>query len=106
MPAIDPLNVAGIIIALIAALGAWATHRSSAKATVVNAKAAAELEAYGRAVNMDRETIKQQDAEILELRQDRMADRRRIKELEKDNEELHEECMKLRRRVTFLEEKR
>lgn len=102
---VDPLNIGAILIALFSLLGSWATQRSSAKAALQNTRAAAEVEAYARAVKMDSETIQRQDAEILELRNERNADRKRIKELEDDNEGLHRECRHLRRRVILLEEK-
>lgn len=100
---IDPLNLGAILIALIAALGAWLTHRQTAKATIVSAKSAAEMEAYGRAVNMDRETIKRQDGEIEKLREENDKLKKRVKTLEDDYDKLHSEHRKLRLRMTAIE---
>ena len=102
---LDPLNIGAICIAFIAALGTWATQRTSAKAAIVNEKAKAEAEAYSRAVKMDSDTIARQDKEILELREDNDSLRKRIRELEKDNGEQHLELIQLRRRVLHLEKK-
>lgn len=100
---LDPLNIGAICIAVIAALGTWATQRTSARAAIVNEKAKAEAEAYSRAVKMDSETIARQDEEILELRERNDALRKRLKELEKEYEEQHLELIQLRRRVLYLE---
>lgn len=102
---LDPLNIGAIMIAIIAALGTWASQRSSAKAAVLNEKAKAEAEAYSRAVKMDSDTIARQDKEIQELRDDNDSLRKRVRELEKDNNEQHAELLQLRRRVVYLEKK-
>lgn len=102
---LDPLNIGAILIAIIAALGTWATQRSAAKAAIVNDKAKAEAEAYSRAVKMDSDTIARQDVEIKELRDDRDSLRSRLKEVEKEYEEQHIELLQLRRRVRHLEKK-
>jgi hypothetical protein len=102
---LDPLNIGAILIAVIAALTSWATQRSSAKTAILNEKAKAEAEAYGRAVKMDSDTIARQDKEILELREDKDALTKRVRELEKDNGEQHTELIMLRRRVFILEKK-
>lgn len=67
-----PLDIGSIIVAIVAALGAWAAQRSAAKSNTFNTLVAgrldAEREAYERARGFDVETIKRQDAEINELR--------------------------------------
>ena len=105
MPPIDPYSIGAILIALIAALGTWASHKSSAKASTINAKAAAEVEAYNRARKMDLETIQRQDAEIDDIRAENGILKKRVREVELDNDELREDNTKLRRRVTALERK-
>lgn len=105
MPPIDPISIGAILIALIAALGTWASHKSSAKASTINAKAAAEVEAYNRARKMDLETIERQDEEFDELRQKHAALKKRVGELERENEELHAENARFRRRIAALERK-
>jgi len=103
---IDPLNIGAILIAVLTALGSWASHRSSAKATVINAKAAAELDAYNRAREMDLRTIKLQDEEFNELRDKHENLKKRVAELEKENDELHADNAKFRRRLAALERKK
>lgn len=108
----DPINiVAGVLVAIIAAIGGYAAQRAAARAQKYNAdasvsaaKATAELEAYHRARSMDRETIKWQDQEILDLRAENSIIRARLREVETDNEELRKDNVALRRRVTALEE--
>lgn len=102
---IDPLNIGAIFIAVIAALGTWASHRSSAKASVLNTRAAAEVEAYNRAREMDLRTIKLQDEEFDELREKHAALKKRVGELENENEQLHLENARFRRRIVALERK-
>lgn len=102
---IDPLNIGAIFIAVLTALGSWASHRSSAKATVINAKAAAELDAYNRAREMDLRTIKLQDEEFNELREKHENLKKRVSELERENDELHSDNAKFRRRIAALERK-
>jgi hypothetical protein len=67
MPALDPINVGSILVAVIATFGGWASARSAAKTTRLTAKETAELEAYNRAHKMDLETIDRQDKELIEL---------------------------------------
>lgn len=90
---IDPVNVASLLVALIAATGAWASQRASAKASTINTATTSrvdmEKEAYERARTYDTETIRRQDAEIEELRE--------------ENRVLREEVRELRRRVNFIE---
>lgn len=92
----DPISISGIVIAIIAALGAWASQRSAAKANLMNTgvstRLEAEKEAYNRARSFDIETIKRQDAELTELR--------------KDNQRLYSEVSQLRERLTRLESTR
>lgn len=62
------LDIGSIIIAVIAALGAWASQRAAANASKVGSRMDAEKEAYERARKFDMDTIKRQDEEIKELR--------------------------------------
>lgn len=68
----DAVNVATVIVALIAALGAWASQRAASKSATRNVTVASrvdmEKEAYDRARAYDTETISRQDNEIKELR--------------------------------------
>lgn len=64
----NPLDIGGIVIAVIAALGAWASQRAAANASKVGTRLDAEKEAYERARKFDLDTIARQDEEIKELR--------------------------------------
>lgn len=67
-------NWVTILVAVIAALSAYASQRAAAKASNLNTTTTSrvdmEKEAYDRARKFDIETIERQDAEIAELRQD------------------------------------
>lgn len=88
---LDPVSVASLLVALIAAVGAWATQRTSAKASTTNATTSSrvdmEREAYERARTYDTETIRRQDEEIAELRADLRSAR---EELTSAREEIRE----------------
>lgn len=64
----DPVNIASVLVALIAALAAYASQRAAAKASTTNSRTDMEREAYERARKFDTDTIERQDAEIAELR--------------------------------------
>ena len=70
-------NWVTILVAVIAALSAYASQRAAAKATTLNTSTTSrvdmEKEAYDRARKFDIETIERQDAEIAELRADKAA---------------------------------
>lgn len=70
-------NVVSVSVALIAALAAWASQRSAAKASTLNTLTVTavdrEKEAYERARAFDTETIRRQDEEIAELRRDNIS---------------------------------
>lgn len=70
----DAVNIATIVVALIAAAGAWASQRAASKAavqnTVVGGRVNMENEAYERARAFDTETISRQNHEIDELRKE------------------------------------
>lgn len=109
----DPVNIATVLVAVVAALGAWASARAASRAqkynadaTVKTAKETAELEAYNRARQMDLQTIKRQDEEFDELRARHDILKARVAELEKDNETLHKENARMRRQLAALEEKK
>lgn len=88
-----PVNVATIIVALIAGISAWAAQKAAAKASEKNTTATTrvdmEKDAYERARAFDTETITRQDD--------------RIKDLELENAELHKEIRMLRARTARLE---
>lgn len=77
-----PLDLGTILVALIAALGAWAAQRTAAKATksntIVSGKIDAETGAYERARTFDIQTIERQNAEIHLLRESNEALRREL----------------------------
>lgn len=85
----DATNVASLIVASVAALSALASQRSASKASTINAKTAAEEEAYTRARAFDLATITRLENENKELRE-------REKELE-------EQIDILKWRITRLE---
>lgn len=90
----DPVSVASIIVAIVAATSAYASQRAASKATTVNtittSRVDMEKEAYDRARSYDTETIKRQDTELDELRV--------------ENKTLQQEVRILRLRITRLEQ--
>lgn len=70
----DWANVVSIAVAFLAAGAAYASQRSAAKASVMNTQTVTavdrEKEAYERARAFDTETIRRQDEELQELRDD------------------------------------
>lgn len=66
------IDVGAILVAIIAALGAWAAQRSAAKASAFNTETSGRLEAernaYERARAFDVDTINRQSRELEELR--------------------------------------
>lgn len=99
-----------IIVALISVVSAMLASRSSRKAAkyesdaeITNSRTIAETEAYNRARKMDLETIKRQDDEIDEIREQNRKLRERIRELQEDNYSLREQNRNLLQRVTRLE---
>lgn len=87
------LDIGGIIVAIVAALGAWAAQRAASNATKTNTEVSGRLEAergaYERARVFDTETIRRQNEEILELR--------------KENERLKKELAQVKARLRKLE---
>lgn len=107
---VDPVSIGAIVVALIAAIGAWASQRAAANAAKYNAdaakmstKATAELEAFNRARAMDVKTIERQDSELEQIRNEYDELNTKFKQILKDNENLHAENVSLRRRVARLE---
>lgn len=86
-------EISAIVVALVAALGAWASQRSASRAaeinTTVSGRLEAEREAYQRARAFDIQTIERQNEEIHELH--------------KENEELRVMLKKVERRLARLE---
>lgn len=104
----DAINIISLAIpSAIAALGAWAASRASAKAAAKNSQTTSrtemEKEAYDRARKYDTETIARQDAEIAEVREQNQFLNNDIKLLTSENRELREEVAMLRRRLVRIE---
>lgn len=101
------IDLGAIIVAAIAALGAWAAQRSSAKASRINTTVSGRLEAergaYERARVFDVETIERQAALIEELRRDNDNQATEIQKLYDQNESLRRELVVVKRRVSLLE---
>lgn len=94
---ISSIDLASIIVALIAGAVALSTARASNKASKLNVQTTSrvdmEKEAYQRARALDTGTIERQDAEIEELRQE-------LKELKRSHAE---ELKEVRRRLWAVE---
>lgn len=111
------MNVAAwvsLVVALIAAGSAYASQRAAAKASTINTTTTSrvdmEKEAYQRARTFDTETIRRQDEEITELRQENVALKSEVREVRTEAEaskreasELREDVRKLTNRVGQLE---
>lgn len=102
----DPVNIATILVATIAALGAWASARAASRAQRYNADASianermkAETEAFNRARAMDDRTIKRQDEEIDDIRAANAILKARVLDLEIDNERLRKRVVELERKA-------
>lgn len=89
----DATNVVSIVVAGLAAAAAYASQRASTRASVLNTSTSTrvdmEREAYLRARQFDTETIRRQDDELHEVRQ--------------ENQMLRLEIRDLRTRMTKLE---
>jgi len=107
---LDSGDIASMIVALIAAYGAYAAHRASGKATAAQASTTAdantaiartnaEEQAYVRARKFDSDTIERQDRELDELRESNRLKEEELKLLRP----LVEEVRILRARVQRLE---
>lgn len=116
----DAVQVASVLVSIIAATSAIASQKAAAKASTKNEETKAnatvrtaeessritmEKEAYDRARAYDTETIKRQDAEIAEIRSDNRHLNADIKMLHSDNEQLHEDNIRLRREIKLLKAK-
>lgn len=91
----EPAVIASILVSLIAALAGYASQRSAAKASTRNVATSSrtelEKEAYERARAFDTETIKRQDAELAELRENQKHLNEDIKLVNAENYKLHDE---------------
>lgn len=94
----DAVNIASVLIAAIAALSAYASQRTAARASTANTQASTrvdmEKEAYERARQFDTDTIDRQDKEIEELRKE-------ISELREENRKLRLRIIRLERGITL-----
>lgn len=88
MPALESINLGVILIALISALGGFATSKAAAKANRISDKEKAELDAYNRASQMDILTIERQKTELVEFEKEQKELKGRIKQLEAENQSL------------------
>lgn len=100
----DAVNLATVIVAIIAAAGAWASQRAASKATrdntMVGGRVDMEKEAYNRARAFDTETISRQNVEIDDLRVKNESLDKQVQEIKN----LHEvEIRNLRARIARLE---
>lgn len=97
----EAVEIGSILVALIAALGAWAAQRSAARASTINTNVSGRLEAergaYERARDFDIETIERQQEEMALMRVVEV-------ELRAANDELREEIHRISNRLIYLEE--
>lgn len=77
-----PTSLISLAVAVVAAVGAWASQRASSKASTVSTRMDAEKEAYERARAFDIQTIERQQQEIKELREQITQMRERLARLE------------------------
>lgn len=100
----DAVNLATIFVALIAAAGAFASQRASAKAAVQNTQVGGRVDmeknAYDRARAFDTETIDRQNKEIVELRTAHETCDKKVDDLK---ERYEAEITMLRNRISRLE---
>jgi hypothetical protein len=82
---LDKANIATIIVAVVGFFGMWLSQKISARASMQNERVKAEVEAYARAVKMDRETIERQAQEIREFREERTELKRENLHLKHEN---------------------
>lgn len=89
---ISPVDVASVVVGIIAAGSAYASQRAANKASVTNTNVSSRLdsekEAYERAREFDLETIDRQNGEIRDLREENTAQREKIEDLENKVETL------------------
>lgn len=106
----SPIDVGGILVALIAAFGALMASRSASRAATANSRFEAEKEAYERARKFDVQTIAHQNIEIEQLREDNDALTKELREVKKrlarleDASQLTLEAL-LRERLEELDER-
>jgi predicted RNase H-like nuclease (RuvC/YqgF family) len=71
---VDAGDIVSVVVAVVAGLFAWASQRSASSASKTNTATVTavdrEKEAYERARAFDTETIRRQDEELAELRED------------------------------------
>lgn len=81
----DTTSIVSVAVASIAALAAYASQRASSRASVLNAGTTArvdmERDAYLRAREYDTETIRRQDVELHEIREENQMLRLEIRDL-------------------------
>lgn len=64
---LDGANLATVIVAIVGLLGMWGSHKIAARASIKNSRTTAEVEAYVRAVDMDKDTIKGLKERLVEV---------------------------------------
>lgn len=97
---LSPVDLASIIVSIIAAGSAYASQRAASKASTkkveTSSRTRMEEEAFERARKFDIDTIQRQDAEILDVLNKNKELNEDIKILHTDNLQLHADNEKLR----------
>lgn len=107
-------NIITIVVAVVAALSAYASQRAASRASILNVNTTSridmEREAYERARKFDTDTITRQDNEIMELRNDNRELHEKVAEARAEAHEARAEARKvsaindrLRERILLLE---
>lgn len=82
---VDATNIVSVVVAIVAAVAAYASQRASVRASVLNNTTSAridmERDAYIRARALDTETIRRQDEELEECRQENRKARLEIRDV-------------------------
>lgn len=94
----DLVQFGGVIVAVVAAFGAWLSQRAAAKANssnlVVSGRLEAEREAYNRARVFDLQTIERQDIELKELREENKLLRKLVVDIRERLESIEKATLK------------
>lgn len=97
----DGGDIVSFAVAVVAGLFAWASQRSASKASATNTATVTavdrEKEAYERARAFDTETIRRQDEELAELREDNRKLHDRVTAAEAEAHEARQEARAARR---------
>lgn len=102
---LDGGNIATIIVAVVGLLGMWLSQKISARASTQNQRVLAEVEAYSRAVKMDRDTIERQKKELEEYAEEQELLKKENKQLKADGAKKDITNAALVRQVLALQER-